>query len=307
MIYLNAGHTGLHEPALKDWISKNEVRAVHLIHDLIPITRPQFCRPGEAKKHSDRMRHALESATGIIGNSQDTLDELATFASSVQLAMPASVAAWISGVQISEPVVARSLGRPHFVSIGTIEGRKNHVLLLNVWRHLVARLGDQAPILILIGQRGWEADEATTILDGEQGLNGHVREFSRCEDRDLLDLLSGATALLMPSFAEGFGLPIIEALQVGTPVIASDLPVFRELAGDIPEYLHPSDADGWEAAIQSFMARGADYQRQKSRMSGYLAPTWQEHFAIVDDWLSKLPSHKIVRAPRQQSGNFDRD
>src|SRR5678816_189921 len=96
MIYLNVGHTGLHEEALARWIFANGVRAVHLIHDLIPITHPQFCRAGEAQKHVDRMRNALQSATGVIGNSQATLDELGAFASSIQLPMPMNLSAWIS-------------------------------------------------------------------------------------------------------------------------------------------------------------------------------------------------------------------
>jgi len=294
MIYLNVGHTGLHEIALTRWISANGVRAVHFIHDLIPITHPQFCRAGESQKHSDRIRNALKSATGIIGNSQATLDELATFASGMELSVPPSLVAWISGVQIAKSVVPRRYARPHFISIGTIEGRKNHALLLKVWRRLIPTLGDKAPILVLVGQRGWEAEEATALLDRGGDLDSYVRELSMCEDDKLLELLAGATALLMPSFAEGFGLPIIEALEVGTPVIASDLPVFRELVCDIPTYLDPADADAWEEAIRSFIAKGTEYQRQKSRMHGYPVPKWRGHFVAVEDWLSTLPAGNAI-------------
>jgi glycosyltransferase involved in cell wall biosynthesis len=290
MIYLNVGHTGLHDRMLTTWISKNEVRAIHLVHDLIPITHPQFCRAGEARKHTERMRNALESATGIIGNSQATLDDLAIFASTIGYPMPSILPAWISGAKAAERIVPRKLARPHFIAIGTIEGRKNHLLLLKVWRRLVAALKDQAPILVLVGQRGWEAEEATAILDQLDDLEGHVLELSRCRDEELLELLAGATALLMPSFAEGFGLPIVEALQLGTPVIASNLPVFRELAGQIPTYLEPSDAEAWEAAIQAFIANGPECERQRSLISGYRAPDWPGHFSGVEEWLATLSS-----------------
>ena len=103
------------------------------------------------------------------------------------------------------------------------------------------KVGDQAPDLIIIGQRGWEASEAIAMLDEPGPLQGHVHELGRCTDKEMGDLLTGARAMLMPSFVEGFGLPIVEALQLGVPVIASDLPVFRELAGGILTYLDPGD------------------------------------------------------------------
>lgn len=293
MIYLNVGHTGLHDSTLTTWISKNGLMAIHLVHDLIPITHPQFCRDGEARKHTDRMRNALESATGIIGNSQATLDDLAIFACTIGCPMPPILPAWISGVQAPERIVPRKLAKPYFIVIGTIEGRKNHLLLLNVWRRLVAALGDDAPILVLAGQRGWKAEEATAILDQLDDLEGHVLELSRCQDDELLELLAGATALLMPSFAEGFGLPIVEALQVGTPVIASNLPVFRELARQIPTYLDPSDAEAWEAAIRAFIANGPECQRQRSLIGGYAAPDWPGHFSKVEEWLGTLSSSNL--------------
>jgi len=94
--------------------------------------------------------------------------------------------------------------------------------------------------------------------------------------------------LLMPSFAEGFGLPLIEAMELGTAVIANDLPVFREIAGDIPTYLAPQDADAWRAAILAFMQDGPDLARQKAALKSYRAPNWAGHFKTVDAWLAKL-------------------
>jgi glycosyltransferase involved in cell wall biosynthesis len=160
--------------------------------------------------------------------------------------------------------------------------------LLKVWRRIVAALGNQAPILALAGQRGWKAEEATAILDQLNDLQGHVLELGQCQDQELLELLAGATALLMPSFAEGFGLPIVEALQIGTPVIASDLRVYRELAGEIPTYLDPLDEGSWEAEIRSFMGEGPEFQRQRSAMKGFKARDWPSHFGLVEDWLGSL-------------------
>lgn len=287
-IYLNIGHTGLDEPGLPDWLARLGVKPVFLVHDLIPLTHPEFCRVGEAEKHEQRMRNVLLSATGIIGNSQATLEEMARFAAERQLPMPSAVAAWISGYPTPEVCVPRKLDRPYFVTVGTIEGRKNHVLLLELWQRLAARLGDRTPRLLIIGQRGWEAEHAIAMLDRAHRIKPHVRELGRCEDDELAGLIAGSRALLMPSFAEGFGLPVVEALAIGAPVIVSDLPVFREIGGTIPTFLDATDGAGWERQIMAFMEDCPERQRQLAALPDYRAPDWPTHFVRVEAWLETL-------------------
>jgi glycosyltransferase involved in cell wall biosynthesis len=289
MTYLNVGHTGLHDPALPVWVAENRVRAIYLIHDVIPLTHPQFCREGEAEKHRARIENALVSAAGIIGNSQTTLDEVAAFASQRELPMPPSIAAWISGYRPAGAVQAVRLQRPHFIAVGTIEGRKNHILLLRIWRRISAEMGSRAPILAIVGQRGWEAEGAISMLDEIDEFRGSVRELGQCGDAELGGLLAGARALLMPSFAEGFGLPVIEALQAGTPVIASGLPVYREIVGDIPTYLDPLDEEGWRAAVREFLDDGSERERQRRAIAHYVPPDWPRHFHAVEKWLDRQP------------------
>ena len=285
MIYLNVGHTGLHEPALAPWIATHGLRAVYFIHDLIPITHPEFCRAGEALKHEARMRNALASATGIIGNSQTTLNDLYNFASERTLRLPSTICAWIGGCRPSSHLEPQVLDKPYFITVGTIEARKNHLLLLRIWQRLIQTMGEEAPILLIVGQRGWRAEATIEALDGSASPNGKVRELSRCEDDELQRLMVGATALLMPSKAEGFGLPIVEALQVGTPAIASDLAVYRELVNDIPTYIAPDNELAWESAIRDFLANGAECRRQHYAMKGYRPPDWPAHFSVVEAWL----------------------
>lgn len=153
---------------------------------------------------------------------------------------------------------------------------------------LVTELRGNAPRLVLIGQRGWQADEVFALLDQSPRLKGYVRELGRCDDTTMFGWLDQARALLMPSFIEGFGIPVIEALQRGVPVIASDLPVFREIAGDIPLYLDPLDGQGWEAAIRAYCGDAPDRERQLAAMPSFRTPTWGDHFAKVDGWLARL-------------------
>lgn len=287
-VFLNMGHTGLNEPSLPKWIGAHALKPVYFVHDLIPIAHPEFCRSGEAEKHQRRMRNVLRTAVGVIGNSQATLDDLAAFANANGLPMPPTLVAWIAG--LGRPEVARpaTMQRPYFITIGTIEGRKNHILLLQIWRRLARELGSDTPYLVIVGQRGWEATHALEMLDHAPDLAPHVREFPQSEDAELTRMIAGARALLMPSFAEGFGLPVVEALQLGTPVIASDLRALREISGGVPTFLDPIDGKAWERTIRSFSDDSAERRRQLTLMSAYHPPNWATHFTRVEEWLVTL-------------------
>lgn len=285
--YLNVGHTGLDQATLCRWIGRRRLRAVYLVHDLIPITHPQFCRQGEEFKHRQRITTILASASGVIGNSQATLDDLRRFARENEVLMPPSVVAWISGNPVpgASPL---SIDRPYFVVLGTIEARKNHGVLLAAWRRLVTELGREAPILFIVGRRGWEVDDVLAQLDQLGPLHEHVRELGSCSDATLGELVAGARAMLMPSFVEGFGLPITEALQEGVPVIASDLAVYREIAGEIPTYVRPDDEQAWAATVREFAGDGPERLRQLKDVATYQAPRWSDHFRTVEAWLMSL-------------------
>jgi glycosyltransferase involved in cell wall biosynthesis len=287
MYYLNVAHTGLDEPSLPRWLQRHQTRPIIMVHDLIPITHPQFCRPPEAQKHRRRMLNVLLTAEGIIANSRNTLDELTVFAEAEGLTLPDCVVAWLGVENLPIPIRPKSLGVPYFVIVGTVEGRKNHAMLLRVWQRLATRLGAGAPKLVIVGQRGWEAQHVFEQLDQPGLISEHVLELSRCDDNDLAVWLAGAKALLMPSFAEGFGLPIIEALRLGTRVVASDIPALREVGGTAATYLNPEDDAAWEKHIVC-VAQGPNAPCRPEPMPR--VPNWPAHFAIIENWLDELPS-----------------
>jgi glycosyltransferase involved in cell wall biosynthesis len=116
-----------------------------------------------------------------------------------------------------------------------------------------------------------------------------VHSQAGCSDAELARYVTHAQALLFPSFAEGYGLPLVEALMLGTPVIASALPAFREVAGDVPDYLDPLDGPAWAQAVREFA--NPDHPRrgtQIERMRGYTVPTWAQHFERVESLLEQL-------------------
>lgn len=285
----NTGHSALENVGLHRYLRRHGARLVAVVHDLIPITHPEYCRPGELARHTRRMATVLEFASGVVANSRATLDELRVFARAGGQALPPAVAALLASGVEQQPASTRPLAAPYFVVLATIEPRKNHWMLLQLWRRLVERHGHAAPKLVVIGQRGWECENVVDLLERCDLLQGAVIELQRCGDAELATWLRHAQALLFPSFAEGYGMPLVEALNLGTPIIASELPVFREIAGAIPDYLDPLDGPGWLSRIESYAAPDCALRTaQRRRMAGYTPPGWAAHFERVEALMEQL-------------------
>ncbi len=292
-ILFNVSHTGLDHHDYAMMLRKLGALPVFMVHDLIPITHPEYARVGDATQHQARMLSLLKLGTGVISNSQHTLDALHSFAKKNNLKTPPAIVSSIAHTLSQRlPTANKSpYPTPYFVILGTIEPRKNHWLLLQVWRRLIEQLGDKAPKLVIIGRRGWECENIIDLLERCEILKGHVIELERCSDQELTNILHYSNALLFPTFTEGFGLPIAEALDLNVPVIASDLSVFREFAHDVPEYIDPLDAIKWLTTIIEYSdLNNPKRLAQIERIKTLTLPTWQQHFAQVDRFIASLHS-----------------
>lgn len=300
-ILLNTGHNGLEYPLHAQTFRRRGVRLVFVIHDLIPISHPEYFRPGEMLRHCARMNNAIALGQGIIAVSQDTLDKLVAHANGTGKKMPSAVVALLApGLQPTDQG-SRPMAEPYFVILGTIEPRKNHLLLLQIWRGMAENLGSAAPHLIVVGQRGWECENVVDILERCESLKSLVHERPSCSDKELLGILSHAQAVLFPSFIEGYGLPLVESLSVGVPAIVSDLAVFREFAGDIPEYVDALDGKQWlELIVDYAKPNSVKRATQMTKIRNFQAPTWPIHMAKVEAFLHTLstdPSDAATQHP----------
>ena len=288
-ILFNISHSGLNDATYGRETRRRNLRPVFFLHDLIPITHPEYCRPGELERHRARLSVMLSVAEGVIVNSADTEFAFEEYAKAQGLPLPPCVVAPLAPAALPYHASERPVDERYFVMLGTIEPRKNHHLILHVWRQMVEEMGRDVPKLIVIGQRGWECEQVIDMLERCTLLQGIVVEKSRCTDAELFTWLHHASALLFPSFVEGYGMPLVEALSLGVPVIASDLPVFREIAGAVPEYLNPLDGPNWKRMIIEYVRDDSSYRKdQLRRLESYSPPTWERHFLIVDNFLETL-------------------
>jgi len=285
-LIFNVSHTWLQEQRIWDQVDRLNGRVVTFIHDLIPISHPEFNRPHAPDLHRARLAKALTNSAAIIVNSEYTRACVNDYATSNGISPPPVIAAHLGARQVVTSSGSQEASRPYFVILGTIEPRKNHQLLLNIWKQLVAEKCDPVPLLYIVGKVGWNSSQLIDELKRCHELHPYVHLVHEASDAEVDALISSSRALLFPSFVEGYGLPLVEALALGVKAIASPLPPFIELAGDLPEYVDPSDTQRWKElileALQEAPASATGRQQEMKRLE---LPTWADHFEKVETFI----------------------
>ncbi len=295
-VYLHSGHGTIHHLELHQQIqSELQADLVFYLHDLIPIDFPEYTNnPKALQMHQRRMQTMATTGSLILANSEDSRRRFLAYCAAEHLPQP-PVHVLLIGVedqiiqaatQTRQPLPARLhaalQNTPFFITIGTIEPRKNHILLLHLWRQLAAELGEACPKLVILGKRGWKIDNLVHLLEKSPGLRRHVLEVNDASDQDMIALLQHARALLFPSFAEGWGMPLAEALTLGTPAICADIPALRECGREHALYLDPLDGLSWKQAILAHLKQ-ADPTTEP-----YPPDQWTDHVHTLDQFIRQL-------------------
>lgn len=296
-VYLSVSGWRLPTPWIARWLARTpKMKSIFLLHDVIPLTHPGFVRQKSWRKHKEYVDRVADHASLILANSQSTADALRAYLTEQERSVPPTKViplGYEGGISDNPnlPLPDAQKIPPYFVTIGTVDPRKNHTLLLNVWSRLIQQHGENCPKLIILGKRGWASDPILHALDHDPKLQRHVMHSGQVQDGDLFQLMRHARAILFPSFAEGFGLPLSEAMVLGTPAICSDIATFREIGGDIPEFIDPLDQLEWLRCIQDYsnIDHPARLQQIQKHGSARL-PSWDSHFSVFEDGLRELIS-----------------
>lgn len=296
--YLNTSHSAMGEAELTP-LAASGIRVGALLHDALPLDRPEFARPDTPALFESRLRAAFSYSDALMANSRSTEARLRHWAGHWGLTAPDILVAPLGIDAPPEQTPEQTTGPQRdpaiFIALGTIEPRKNHLLLLHLWRRLHDRLGpERCPHLHVVGRRGWENENVLDLLERSPTAGVTVHERGALGEAELGALLARSAALLAPSFDEGYGLPVAEALAAGVPVVASDIPAHREVGGEAAEYLDPLDGPGWERAILALSEPDSERAAEARRRAGVFAPpTWDAHFRAVETFLTE---HDVPRA-----------
>ena len=232
---------------LTEKLKRQGVGIVSVIYDLIPLTHPQFCDAGLVKVFDQWFDWIAQTANGFMAISK-TISEQVDSEIQQRLGKAEAAKRWHGYFHLgSELDLLRNEARlqpdlqrmfrdpaPVYLMVSTIEPRKNHAYLLDAFELLWAQ-GSSARLCI-IGKIGWKCEALVERIKRHPQWGKRLFMFNRINDKSLEFAYANARALVFPSYVEGFGLPLVEAMQRGLPAMASDIPVFREIGGEFMVY-----------------------------------------------------------------------
>ncbi|MCA3279067.1 MAG: glycosyltransferase [Roseomonas sp.] len=256
------------------------------IYDLIPFTHPQFVHDSTREAVIGLFDELMALADFILTISKYVAREVEIFTRDrLGRTLPILAVPLAHELPVSAGDEVDEL-ESHFLDIVpsefvlcvcTLEGRKNHLLLLNIWRSLIQKLGDGCPSLVLVGKWGWRIEEFQKELFASNYLDGKVVVFQDLSDIELCHLYRNCTFTLFPSFAEGWGLPVGESLAYGKPCIASNTTSIPEVGGDFCRYINPYDPMEALQAVERTLADRADLAAWAKRIEAHFkVRTWAD-------------------------------
>jgi glycosyltransferase involved in cell wall biosynthesis/SAM-dependent methyltransferase len=268
-----------------DRMKRANVKIYFVVYDLIPLLHPRFAYPGIDTAFVNWIRSLGRYADGLIGISNAVATDVREWLMKREgmRVMPyvdyfhlgADIEDRESAPQADgkhEELIDALKQRPSFLMVGTLEPRKGHAQTLAAFEYLWRN--DVDVNLVIVGKEGWAVDRLARRLRRHPLLAKRLFWLEGINDSTLTRVYETCSCLVASSEAEGFGLPLIEAAQYGLPIIARDIPVFREVAGDHAFYFEGMDPEALGKAIQDWLLL---YQNQ-THPSAQAMPwmSWEE-------------------------------
>ncbi len=256
-------------------------RFVVTVHDLNFLYYPQFLTAESRRYYNDQIAWAVGRADHILADSEATRNDLHRLlgvplekVTTVYLAADPAFRP-LPAAEVERALASYGLAPGYLLFVGTLEPRKNLPGLLSAYRILLDRRQVDAPLL-LVGGRGWLYEETFQRVE-KLGLAGRVRFLENVADADLPALMNGAALLATPSFYEGFGLPALEAMSCGTPVVVSNRGSLPEVVGQAAVQVDPDDPASIAAGIARLLHdAGLRARLREEGLAQAARFTWEE-------------------------------
>jgi glycosyltransferase involved in cell wall biosynthesis len=276
-------------PAAEGWFAAQRRRGVKvyfIVYDLLPVAEPEWFPGFIAAVFPPWLTTLSTVADGLICISRAVADDLRTWldhngsdrlrdlkigyfhlGADIENSQPSTGMPDDSGA-----VIAALRSRPTFVMVGTVEPRKGHLQAFAAFEQLWAENVDVN--LVIVGKAGWGVDDLVKRLETHVDQNERFFWLQGISDEYLEKIYGVSSCLLAASLGEGFGLPLIEAAQKGLPIIARDIPVFHEVAGDHAFYFKGDHANDLASAIKAWVLLQKESRQPAS--TGMPWMTWQQ-------------------------------
>lgn len=273
-------HHTMHQEALWDARFK-DVEIISCLYDIVPLKFIAFSGQAMGELFAKWFRSALSYSTGFICISKSVADELLEVLEAIEYPNELKIGYWHLGTdfnsnRLDQSQLEKKVSSEKLVSIlmvGTIEPRKAHNIALTAFEK-IWQDSEITVELVIVGKIGWASAEFLNRLESHPELGKRLIIKNKVSDEELLELYANCDALLACSYAEGFGLPIVEAGQMGKSVIASDIPVFREVAESAPATIFFKV--GCPKSLKDAVMRFANGRFENSKKSVPKWQNWQE-------------------------------
>lgn len=274
-------------------LKKQGCRIVAHFYDIIPITEPQYCHEHTIAMFMEYVAAHLDNDDFYITNAYATKMAIQSLVSeNTKEEIPCQVVRLGSDLKVSHSagVIRKKIqtimdDRPYFLMVGTMEPRKNHKYVLDAFD---SKLFDMGLKLVIVGRQGWNIDDLIDRIESHPLYGQQLFWINDATDYEVKALYREAYGVLFASYNEGFGLPIIEALKMGTPVFAADKEVLKEVGGTYCEYFSLKDIDSLNSLLISYLSDDGRYARMKQRISEFEITTWDSCAAEMFNSLGNL-------------------
>jgi len=273
-----------------------------VVYDLIPLSHPQFCPSSFVNAFTNWINKSVPCVDFYICISRSTETALRAFLDRAQGTARTDYFHLGSDLDLAqtqgdpETRVAEIFagGDPVFLTVGSLEPRKNLSFVLDAFERIW--LQNSRVKLALVGHNTWKVEDLLERIRRHPLLDTSLFWISGASDTDLEYLYQNATALVFASMVEGFGLPIVEAMQRGLPVLCSDLPVFREIADGKARFFSLETTDELTQCIRDEMEQYERLKQPRRVPSQWLS--WNESTAIL---LNKVHAQFLLDRNRQSA------